>query len=111
LFLALALFFSQFGTSLGDSQVHGSQNDPRFEGLVLENKGKVVSPNGGQNSPEQRKRGTSSRGTTSSGLGKKRLQTYSAVQTLSSTYLDSALPDSNFLGQLKRRRRLVSKWT
>jgi hypothetical protein len=56
LFLALALFFSQLGTSLGDSQVHGGQNDPRFEGLVLENKGKMVSPNGGQNSPGQKKK-------------------------------------------------------
>jgi hypothetical protein len=56
LFLALALFFSQLGTSLGDSQGHSGQNNPRFEGLVLENKDKVVSPNGGQNSPEQKKK-------------------------------------------------------
>jgi hypothetical protein len=55
LFLALALFFSQLGTNLGDSQVHGGQNDPRFEGLVFENKGKVISPDGGQNSPDQKK--------------------------------------------------------
>lgn len=56
LFLALVLFLSQLGTSLGDSHVYGGQNDLKFEGLVLANKGKVVSPNGGQNSPEQKKK-------------------------------------------------------
>jgi hypothetical protein len=55
-FLAQALLLSQLGTILGDSKVYGGRNDPRFEGLVLENKGKVVSPNGGQNRPEQKKK-------------------------------------------------------
>jgi hypothetical protein len=40
LFLALALVFSNLSTSLGDSQVHGGQNNPRFEGLVFKNKAK-----------------------------------------------------------------------
>jgi hypothetical protein len=56
LFLPLALFYSLLGTSLDDSQVHSGQNDPRFKGLVLENNGKVMSPDSGQNSPEQKKK-------------------------------------------------------
>jgi hypothetical protein len=112
LFLALTLFFSQLGTSLGDSQVHGGQNDPRFKGLVLENKSKWYLQTVARIAPIKRKRGTSSWGTMSSGLGKNRLQTYSAVQTPSSTYLDSApCQTSSYLEQLKRRWRLVSKWT
>jgi hypothetical protein len=50
------LFLSQLSTRLGESQVHDDQNDPRFEGLVLENKSKVASPETDQNDPEPKKK-------------------------------------------------------
>jgi hypothetical protein len=118
MFLALALFFSQLGTSVDDSQVHGSQNDPRLEGLVLENKGnKWYLHAVARIAPSKRKRGIPSRGTMSSGLGMKRLQTYSTVQTPSSTYIDSApcqvnayfnAFDFSLCGALKREKLLVA---
>ena len=38
LFLVLTFFLRQLGSSLGDGQVHSSQDDPRFEGLAFDSK-------------------------------------------------------------------------
>ena len=51
--LALSLLLSQLGSDLVDRQIHCSQDDVGFKGLILLDKSMMVPPDGSQDGTDQ----------------------------------------------------------